>query len=1452
MSLKKGGGLFNKNNEKEKYVLNQVNNPDLSIKLQSYQLFPAYYLKHLKPSQKGLLINHLMGTGKTFTGLNFLNEFKDKKAYVICPGYLINTWNNEKIKLKIDLDIEYISINNIKDFIINNNVDYKNSVVVIDEGHNLINIIRNELDTDLMHKLYSNFKKFYKILFMTGTAFYQDQYDIIYIINLVSGEDILPYNKQLFEDEYFKISPTKAGFYGWFNKILGNPILYAPFVIAHFGLALEGLLKQGNAVYADYDIQNAQWASDYIKGNPNNYTALESIDPYSGFRHYKVINNRTGDQEMWYSLEMSNLDEYKAVINERDNSIGVKYMRKFLGIFGMKLPTIFDDWAMPVVLSISTLVLILIIFMITSIIGRFDLNKIKSLDGKKLGNKIKEYISIYDHNKKEGFIKKMKIKYCHSDEDSYILDKFCENYLNDLDKSDFPNRELFVKNIQYNSAQMEIFMRACYNRLTPLDVYNLGIAKDKKTAKLFNSLNNEQFLNYGRVIGNLNLLIDNLEVDPPKFKEILQISNNKQTVIYSNFYEKGILLFAHYLKQENKKFNIILPNQSHIEQQQILNRFKDKKIQYLLLHPEFTEGLSIIGANQLHILEPLQNYSKFEQLQYRVIRKNSHTHLELKERKVQIYLWVSKVYPLFDHFLVKYKSWKKYSPQVIFWKKLTAFDENLTPDSVLLKLQNQNQIIYNEFNQTIKDYSIETCFKNNKKFTCDLPIEFTKVTKYEQNTNKSGGYLFSPSKDLIKKTFEQINNIKYNFELKPYQLFPAYYLQNIQSSQKGLLINHLMGTGKTFTGLHFLNNFKDKKLYVLCPEYLINTWKNENFKLGTNLNIQFYTYDNFDNFLEIESFNDSVIILDEGHNFIYKLRNNYNEDKIDKIYNKMYEFDKILFLTGTPFYQDEFDIVYIINLVAGKNVLPFNKKLFEDKYFSTSTSKKGVLGWLNPIIGNKFLTSTFLILHFSLYISGLIFWMTNYSGVNMSEKFIAYNQDQYLPDAKSLGLSQSEFNSITNELGKEAIHEHLNNNPTVSYYKSFLSLFGIKVSESDLYKDRKTSFYPEIAVGVAPVLLVVVLGLISKLFNRFDLNKIKQLDSHKLGKDINIYISAYDNNNSNTGLFKNLKKKICHSDANNYLVNSFCNSYLNKLDLSDFPEHRLIIKKVTYNSSQMDMFIRLCYERLLIKDIKLLGITKDEHSKYIDKLSNEDFLNYGRIIGNLTLTSLDIKNNKDIIYISPKFIEILKISENKQTVIYSNFYEKGILLFAKFLKDNNLSFKILIPNLDNNVQNNILDSFKNHKFQYLLLHPEFTEGISIIGANQLHILEPLNNYAKFEQLQYRVIRKNSHTHLPVKERKVDIYQWIATTSSLFPLIIKKLKGWKEYSPQVIYWERLNKYDEDLSPDSIVFKNNNNIYELYMDFKDMLNDYSIENCSLKNKKFKCDINVSLKDILKAMP
>jgi len=61
----------------------------------------------------------------------------------------------------------------------------------------------------------------------------------------------------------------------------------------------------------------------------------------------------------------------------------------------------------------------------------------------------------------------------------------------------------------------------------------------------------------------------------------------------------------------------------------------------------------------------------------------------------------------------------------------------------------------------------------------------------------------------------------------------------------------------------------------------------------------------------------------------------------------------------------------------------------------------------------------------------------------------------------------------------------------------------------------------------------------------------------------------------------------------------------------------------------------------------------------------------------------------------------------------------------------------------------------------ILISPAGSEGISLQNIRQVHVLEPYWNEVRINQLVGRAIRQCSHADLPMKERYVDIYRYIA-------------------------------------------------------------------------------------------
>ena len=121
----------------------------------------------------------------------------------------------------------------------------------------------------------------------------------------------------------------------------------------------------------------------------------------------------------------------------------------------------------------------------------------------------------------------------------------------------------------------------------------------------------------------------------------------------------------------------------------------------------------------------------------------------------------------------------------------------------------------------------------------------------------------------------------------------------------------------------------------------------------------------------------------------------------------------------------------------------------------------------------------------------------------------------------------------------------------------------------------------------------------------------------------------------------------------------------------------------------------------------------------------------------------------------------------------------------------------------------ILEDFKWGKLKVLILHPKYTEGLSVPSTKYFHIVEPFLNFSKYDQTIGRALRTDSHSHLPTNERKVNVINWVCTNESFKNGIlnrIKELKIWKNHFNQVhIDKMKASKTITDpLTPDQIIF------------------------------------------------
>ena len=212
-----------------------------------------------------------------------------------------------------------------------------------------------------------------------------------------------------------------------------------------------------------------------------------------------------------------------------------------------------------------------------------------------------------------------------------------------------------------------------------------------------------------------------------------------------------------------------------------------------------------------------------------------------------------------------------------------------------------------------------------------------------------------------------------------------------------------------------------------------------------------------------------------------------------------------------------------------------------------------------------------------------------------------------------------------------------------------------------------------------------------------------------------------------------------------------------------YPTIKNHIESVPYDNVQHALYVKLQAGLVDITDVKALRKTDNEaeagYYSDIGQGAENKFRDASRRISGLCFP----ENG----YFAPKFVRLIKLIDQqtpKRVVVYSEFVSTYRYLQV-YLKSIERPFEVLDVDSSMKNRNRILHLFGKGKVEILILHPRMTEGISIKGATEMHILEPQKKLHTFHQVAARVVRFMSHSHLPQKERHVDIYLWQAVLSN---------------------------------------------------------------------------------------
>ena len=596
----------------------------------------------------------------------------------------------------------------------------------------------------------------------------------------------------------------------------------------------------------------------------------------------------------------------------------------------------------------------------------------------------------------------------------------------------------------------------------------------------------------------------------------------------------------------------------------------------------------------------------------------------------------------------------------------------------------------------------------------------------------------------------------------------------VAPSQHGIIVAHYMGTGKTITALTFLQNCDPVyDVIIVHPPVIRHVWREDARKLGLATKSESYTYKTYNEFFALVNtgfqLQNRIIVFDEAHHLAQTLQALHIEQAV-KLYNQINAAKRVLLLTGTPIYDSEYDFRWLINIAAGQPVLPISDMEFRQKFFRKRLVAGLLHTWAMPIIKwGVTIVSTAEVAEWTTQMRGHLenfFEKLDLDGFKSKVATFKVWRWMSAPDhiktaTDAFGQAKAKFNAPA---GPISIAMH-------SFYTAILQLFGIKLEGYAHHATMQT------LTVFTPLIIFLLLTLLQKILAAFRPDDFAKLDASRVIETCGRFISVYE---TPTGSSSNLK---AHFPAVHY---------------NEMP--------VSYTGPQLWLWMRLTWPGVSTEDLMNLvpkSLREMPNASNFAKLvagrfaaTPDDWRNYGRVIGNLSVSN----------QIPSKFYRILKMMkrvDNKRVVIYSNFWEEGGMLMSDILIGANLKHGLYHPSAPQHVLQNILEAFEKGDIPIIIIHPSLTEGYTIRGARQLHIMEPMLSYAKQQQLVSRVVRFQSHSSLPLNERKLNVYMWYMSVSNIIDTFRRHTIGirqWFTSEIHVNYLQRTMHFAQDVSPD----------------------------------------------------
>ena len=320
-------------------------------------------------------------------------------------------------------------------------------------------------------------------------------------------------------------------------------------------------------------------------------------------------------------------------------------------------------------------------------------------------------------------------------------------------------------------------------------------------------------------------------------------------------------------------------------------------------------------------------------------------------------------------------------------------------------------------------------------------------------------------------------------------------------------------------------------------------------------------------------------------------------------------------------------------------------------------------------------------------------------------------------------------------------------------------------------------------------------------------------------------------------------------------------------------------------------------DKSFVEYLEVLNLFTKELVKYFDKFNKKDIQKKNTIRNDVEVFKKKYNNDfekflKDYKNKSSLFTEMYQCSCKMLAMIFNSLTSKGpLIMYSNYVRMEGLEvLKIYLSyfGFSSYKKSSGKDYFRYTEFhgsismeereknkkifndkknidgkliKIILISPAGSEGISLLNVRQVHVLEPYWNEIKINQLIGRAIRQCSHSDLPIEERYVDIFRYIAkrknnketTDQNIQSLANKKyelidsfIKSMKEVAVDCELFKNQNVKDNEyrcfkFNEDSLFEKN---IGPAFKSFEDLdtnldngLNSFNSEIKNIKVKKIK---------------